>query len=336
MRIATTRQYLDQLLIDSTLIEVRCQHPATSKWLNGTFDDVDTLIRCIRPIEGTHNVFNTLNHPWSRVATNTLRPCTSGLKDADMARVTRIPFDIDPARPANMPATDDEVACALVTAKALWAFMHANDWPEPLRAMSGNGYHLQYRVKLDNSDETREQLATIYTGLAAMFTGEQSIFDTTVRNPSRILRLYGTFNSKGIETAERYHRWSEAQIPSTWGCVSRRSVDQLANKLARKTPAPRPAAERTPVRSGNGIDWKKVDIAREFQRAGLYKREIGTGKHAVTCPWASEHSSTDHPHGTDTVVWSTGDSGYPSFHCSHAHCTDRGLPQVIAQLGVTA
>jgi hypothetical protein len=62
----------------------------------------------------------------------------------------------------------------------------------------------------------------------------------------------------------------------------------------------------------------------EFSDRGLYKDDLGGGKHAVECPWSEEHSS---PGGfASTViaepgVWDDGDLW--RFKCSHTSCGER-------------
>ena len=50
-------------------------------------------------------------------------------------------------------------------------------------------------------------------------------------------------------------------------------------------------------------DYTTLDVVAWFAAHGALKRRFGRGKHAVTCPWSSEHSTPDQPNGTDTVVW---------------------------------
>ena len=79
-------------------------------------------------------------------------------------------------------------------------------------------------------------------------------------------------------------------------------------------------------------DFTTLDAVAWFQAHGLHKRRIGDGKHAVTCPWAGEHSTLDAPYGTDTVIWESEPGLWPTFHCSHQHCERRSMRDVVRLL----
>jgi hypothetical protein len=67
-------------------------------------------------------------------------------------------------------------------------------------------------------------------------------------------------------------------------------------------------------------DYKTLDLVALFKSRGLkvYAARPG-GKYLVECPWAREHSSDS---TSSTVIWQDG-SKWPSFHCSHDHCSHR-------------
>lgn len=69
---------------------------------------------------------------------------------------------------------------------------------------------------------------------------------------------------------------------------------------------------------------------------GLYERDLGGGKHSITCPWEHEHSDPDREKGDgDTVYMQPHFNGYSNgnFHCSHAHCADRSRFEFELELG---
>ena len=82
-------------------------------------------------------------------------------------------------------------------------------------------------------------------------------------------------------------------------------------------------------------DIASLEIVRLMETLGLYGRLVDAdeGKHAVCCPWRSEHGTPDPDSeriGSDTVVYQ-GDRGkWPGFHCLHAHCAERGLRELLA------
>jgi hypothetical protein len=328
--VAVSPEYLDHALRDAGRIELR--HQDGDRWTSGVFDDPFALRRSISEIAERGNCFATLNEPGDVPVTNAMSG--RALRDEQFERFVRIPFDFDPARPAGMPSTDGELAAARERRNSFVQAMSALGWPAPAVAVSGNGAHALYRCRLPNSTETREALAALYRGLQAEFSDDAVSFDTTVRNPARIWRLYGTRNRKGTPTAGRPHRMSAVMVPSRWDALSPRAIDALANRYARVA---LPIRQRRCADSVYGLvgsgDYRSLDIIGWLSAHGLYKRALGQGKHAVRCPWAAEHSVPDSPHDTSTVAWEPDPGMWPTWHCSHSHCEGRSIVDVMRRLG---
>jgi hypothetical protein len=205
-------------------------------------------------------------------------------------------------------------------------------WPLPATALSGNGAHALYRVRLPVNDTNRAILRVLYMGMKGDFGTIFSDFDTTVRNPARIWRLYGSINRKGTPTPDRPRRAAQVRIPARWEAVSPQQVEQLANGYARK-PAPQMQPVRSTARISGSGDYSTLDVVGWFQARGYYRRELERDKHAVRCPWESEHSTIDHECSSATVVWESTDRVWPNFKCSHAHCDGRGIRDVLELWG---
>lgn len=318
--------YIGSLFEDARAVELRVLRG--DECIAGIFDSASALQIAV-DAHAEFNLYTTINRPANARITN--RMGSRSLRDDDMAKIVRLPFDFDPVRPRAVASTDDELAIAIGKRNALASMLSALQWPMPAVAMSGNGAHALYRCHLPNTAATRDMLTAIYRGLRADFSDEQVIFDSTVRNPSRIWRLYGTVNRKGPDSPERPHRPASVRIPSRWDGVSPKQIEQLANRYAKQATVS--TISRAPiVRVIGSGDFKTLDAAAWFQAHGLYKRRIGPDKHAVTCPWADEHSTPDAPYGTDTVLWDAEQGRWPTFHCSHAHCDQRTMRDVVRLL----
>lgn len=64
--------------------------------------------------------------------------------------------------------------------------------------MSGNGAHLLFRLAdLPANDENKKMIKNFLEGLAQRFDTDAVKIDTTVFNPARIWKLYGTAARKG-------------------------------------------------------------------------------------------------------------------------------------------
>ena len=320
------RDYLDHAMHDAGRIELR--HQDGDCWISGLFDDIGALRMEIRSRAGSGNLFTTINAPRLMPVSNAMHD--RALADADIALHTRLVFDFDPIRPIGTPRTDAEMQAAVAARDRLVAALLAIGWPQPATAMSGNGAHAVYRWRTPVCSTTTEMLACLYRGMKRDFGTYDVDFDTTVRNPARIWRLYGTVNRKGAPTPARPHRAAVAQIPGRWGAVSPQQVERLASGYAR---IPQQPQQRTIVRVDGSGDYSTLDAAAWFKGHGHYRRKIGDVMHAVRCPWEAEHSTVDGEHSTATVIWEAIGRCWPNFRCQHAHCDGRGIHDVMSVWG---
>ena len=328
IKLSTMKEYLYCAFRDAGMVEVR--HHNGVHWQTWWFKDSDKALQVIQELSRVGNLYMSLNAPKPRSVTKTM----SGkpVRDADIGWIVRLPFDFDPQRPTGICSTEDELKLACESRDGFVTAMRSLDWPMPLLAKSGNGYHAVYRTRLPANAETKEMLRTIYYGLHSDFDTPEVSFDRTVRNPGRIFRLYGTVNRKGGNTAERPHRKSTVLIPAEWRQVTQQQVERLANAYAKQT---RPKTKRVSscrqTINGKG-DYTTLNIVSWFQSHGLYGSYIEDNKHAVACPWQDEHTTTSPLNGGDTIIYEA-DEGWPGFYCHHSHCEGRKLRDVIALFG---
>lgn len=322
--------YLERLIEDVRVIELR--HNTGTRWESGLFDHLDPLLAAIRRRRDAGNLYVTLNRPGDIPVSNDMR--SRALKDSDIAMITRIPFDLDPVRQAGTASTDAELQAAIEARGLLVNLLASHGWPRPALGMSGNGAHALYRARVEASPGWRQATGVIYAALRVQLQEEFDrlgvVFDTTVRNPARIWRLYGTINRKGDPTPERPHREATIDIPrSGWQPVTLKTLRNTYRAMRPLIVRERPAPLRRRGQVQGGGDYSTLDIVAWFAAHDSYRRPLNDGKHAVRCPWAGEHT-TIAANGTDTVVWEVGAGGWPSFHCSHAHCEGRSLRDVLA------
>lgn len=141
-------------------------------------------------------------------------------------------LDFDPVRPAGISSTDAEVADAKDRAAMVRDWLSSIGWPEPAVALSGNGYHLMYRVDLPNNDEVRVNIEFATKMLASLFSDDKVNVDTTVFNASRVWKVYGTYSKKGSHTEERPHRVAKLEyVPSQWTLVTLEQIENVARSL---------------------------------------------------------------------------------------------------------
>ena len=337
---STTQEYLACLIRDAGLVEL-CQMNH-GKLDVGWYSNHDNLLHDARTLARTGNLFTTLN----RIDLDALKAYLAEQRrvvfdkvcrtpDAAVTRYCRLFFDFDPERPKGTSSTTAELAEAEIRARGLASRLSALGWPAPALAMSGNGWHLQYRTALPNSAETKEQLALIYAGLHREFSDDVVQFDRSVRNPARLCALYGSTKRKGPNTPDRPHRKSSVQIPQDWRLVPPRQVAALADHYARQAADMAPKRDKSPVGepavAGRG-DYACLDVVGWFGAHGAYVGALSGIKHAVTCPWSGEHTTASPKNGSDCIIYES-DGGWPGFHCSHSHCDGRTLKDVLRLWG---
>jgi len=259
-------------------------------------------------------VYTSLN-PSNLEATNDLKPFRKAVKDSDIGRICRIPFDLDPERETGTASTDTQLGYAKDRANLLVDILTSFGWENPIIGMSGNGYHVQYRCDLPATDEVKAMLVDLYRGLGVRLSTAEVSFDVTVKNPSRIFRFYGTTNRKS-------GRRTRCDWPERLTTVPMDRIAAATDTLRPPKPKPVPAVKKRAMSKG----LRNFDVVSLFQELGMYKRHLGGGKHAVTCVQVERHSDPDHISKTDTVIW---EGEWPQYHCSHAHCERMTIHDII-------
>lgn len=327
-------KYLDRLFQDSCIVELR-HNLDGRRWESGLFSDSDAFRREVMRREHLGALYSSLNRPHKdRVVPNSMgsRP----LCNDDIETVTRLPFDFDPQRPTGVSSTALELAAALRCRDAVVGALSAYGWPMPALAISGNGAHAVYRINVKPTADWTKCVAILYCGVRNLFSellaAEGVKFDTAVRNPGRIWRLYGSVNRKGDATPERPHRMAACTLPAgKWDTVP---VKVLERFIQQHQPAVvherrvETARRYANAPRGKG-DYRTLDVVAWFQQHGAYRKPVGPGVHGVICPWSVEHS-TGRPTPSETVIFDARADRWPGFHCHHSHCDGRTLRDVLA------
>jgi putative DNA primase/helicase len=198
--------------------------------------------------------------------------------DADVLARRWLYIDIDPVRKVGMPATAKEKDKALEVAKAIIEHLRNLEWPEPVFADSGNGFHVFYRIDLPTDDGGL--VKSILHALAQQFDTDLAKVDTNVFNPARIVKLYGTVARKGDSAKDRPHRRSQIlEAPEVLRVVPRNLLDDLAVKAKKEVSPP---LTPQPTSSQTGIRRDQI-----FERARRYIGKMspaisGQGGHKQT------------------------------------------------------
>lgn len=168
--------------------------------------------------EGIYITVNPCQEPLLARANNRLIASVARTQDAEISRLNWLPIDIDPQRPAGISSSNHEHKLALEKAVWLKDLLTAEGWSDPVMADSGNGAHLLFRLPdLENTKENVELVKAVLNGLNGLYCvhteGVTLAVDTTVFNPARLWKLYGTHARKGDNTTDRPHRLASILQP---------------------------------------------------------------------------------------------------------------------------
>ncbi len=147
-----------------------------------------------------YNVYTTLNP----IRSDFVRKAAC---DQDIQCRRLLLIDVDRAADTNRPANTRELEQAQDLAQQVSAFLETQGWLKPTRMMSGNGYHLYYRLAdLENDSTSKALIKRTLGSLARRFNTPDVSIDTSVCNAGRITKLPGTVARKGIESEGRPYR----------------------------------------------------------------------------------------------------------------------------------
>lgn len=243
--------------------------------------------------------------------------------DADVPMRRWMLVDVDPVRPSGVSATDAELTMSAERAEAIYTYLAEEGWPDPIRAMSGNGHHLLYRIDLPADDDglVKRSLAA----LAERFGDDAVSVDRSVFNPARIVKAVGTMARKGDDLRghagidDRPHRRSHLiDVPSPITVVATSQLEAVTANMIPAAPPARVVAptpnERFPTTVAGVRDWL---LARGVTVKGERCNGTKTMLLLERCPINPEIVSTG---GSDIAVL-VGDDGRLAYCNKH----NRGL-----------
>ena len=282
---------------------------------SGYFDDHEALARAVEALDadpsvaGIYVTLNDVNPALLARRANRIKLRLSRkdatTADADIIRRRWFPVDIDPVRPSGVSSTDAEHDAALAAAERIAAYLAEQGFPAPVRADSGNGAHLLYKIDLANDAEATALIKGCLSTLDALFSNEAITVDTANHNAARIWKLYGTCSRKGDSTPERPHRRARLlAVPDEVSVVPRERLQHLAGLLPREEPPQRknsPGIDLAAWLAEHGI---AVRSTRPWQGGTLYT--------LAECPFSSAHKD-----GAFAVQFA---DGAVFAGCHHASC----------------
>lgn len=186
------------------VIEVRFIK-VNGRWTeSGCFDDHKAFCEAVRqtdrrPHAGAYFTLQVIDPRLLGRSCNRIKQSDLTTSDKDVLFYRWLPIDLDPVRPSGISSSDSELDAALDLREIVAAHVVSEmKFAKPIKAMSGNGAHLLFRLPdLPANDENKKIIKNILAGLAKQFDTAAVKIDTTVFNPARIWKLYGTAARKG-------------------------------------------------------------------------------------------------------------------------------------------
>lgn len=270
--------------------------------ISGYFDNVEKMLLAVKRYDEKYNIFFTMNELMAGIearGVNRLIPYAKNTTtDSEISMRRWILIDLDPERPAGISSTDEELQSAKELSQEIREYLTNCGFPEPVTALSGNGYHLLYPVELPNTPEMASLVKGFLGALDSRFSTEYVKVDTTTYNAARITKLYGTYSCKGDSTEERPHRRSkilyipEKQVPVEIKLLQQIAAQYVGKENKKKDVGTNKKSESIRSKSGNTMEfdlssWMKahgISVARTKPVEG------GTCYVLESCPWNQEHS----------------------------------------------
>jgi len=304
---------------------------------SGYFTNADTAIKALQDFRPEWNartkaaravnIFITLNpinmSCYSRKQHDcfieNVQPTT---KDNEITALHWLLIDLDPKRMSGVSSSEEELKLAKTKARTIHDFLSDRGFKEPIRAMSGNGIHLVYRFDVPNTAENVAVFENTLKVLSEKFSDEEVEVDTTVFNPARICKLWGTIAQKGATTPERPHRkaYIEPSVPSSVDVNDFTLLQALVAEFEEKKPSV-PAQDTIQTEKKGKFDLQKFISDHNIPVKSIENTPNGTVKYILErCLFDESHK------GKDAAIFqkSDGSLGYKCFHnsCSDKHWKD--------------
>lgn len=232
--------------------------------------------------------------------------------DKDIKRLNWFLIDSDPERASKVSATDAEKELAREMCRHIYSYLRNVGFSAPIVCDSGNGYHLLYKINLSTENSTI--VKKFLQSVSMLFSSDKVKVDTSVFNPARITKVYGTIARKGADTADRPHRASGIiSIPDSIELTSKSLIEKVANLL--------PEPEKPSYKNGYSNSASSFNIDDFISKTGLQVRNE-TNSNGIrkivleNCPFDSNHKAPD------SAIFVLA-NGAIAFKCFHNSCSDK-------------
>ena len=315
----TIRKWWDIFVKENSFTEVRILGRFQ---YSGYFNNVDSVINAIKPYsemddEQVYFVLNTIDNACygRQQSEKIVKSPKITTNDNDITRRHWVMCDFDPVRKSGTNSSNDELELAHKRAQDVFRFLRERGFSEPIICVSGNGYHLMYRIDEDNSEANTEIIKGFFKYMATQFSDDKVDFDEKNFNLARLCKLYGTTAKKGANLSDR--PWRESKIVYVPKDVKTTPIEKF-KELADLLPKDEP--KQAPNRPNRQYNNAPFNIRTWLNEHGIVYKEEKQGNSTrftlETCPWVDQHS--DHKKW-DSALFQDSD-GKLTFNCHHSHC----------------
>lgn len=295
-----------------------------NEWSQGTtitgyFDDLSIAVAVIQRLdlevkpESINISLNPVKPELLGRANNRLKANINRTSDKEVIIRKNILIDIDSVRSSGVSATDGQILEAEKVTDQVIKQAKKINLPEPLKAFSGNGFHLLF--KLDPEIKSGKNYVEAFTNaIAEHFTHEHVEIDTTVTNSSRLVKAYGTHARKGDQTPTQPHRLAVVlSAPDTPEPISTSFLTQLAE------------ADKPEIKEELGMINSAVGKEPRFDLpAYLYHYKVTvlkTEQHGDATLHCLDTCLFDPSHRPNKASIGVNKNGTIFYQCFHKSCT---------------
>lgn len=263
-----------------------------------------------------------------------VRASKDASRDSDVIAYSWLPIDVDPIRDGGIRgimANDSERHASASVADEIVDELERLGWGRPLIGDSGNGRHLLYRIELPVDDVDVVKSVLIALNERYGIPGKATV-DTSVFNPARIWRLYGTKNCKGSDCPRlgRVHRSASIlERPDELITISRDKLLWLVDQWGDKTPQPATRPTSAARSETAGLAWTPADVGTWITaKLGIGFTTVRDDREGLTrfkldtCPTCTSHDSSYAPSVT------LRDNGMLGYSCFGNSCSGIGWKEL--------
>lgn len=301
--------------------------------VSGYFDDPEALEKAAAGLDkakarGVYFTINPVNPALLARAANRIKVPKSTTQDGDVTCARWLPIDLDPRRPSDISSTQEELHAAIDLAKEVAAWLEGEiGFAKGIRAESGNGCHLLYRLPdLPNDEESHKLLVAAVAAIQARFDNDRVDIDPVTINPSRIWKFYSTTGRKGDSTKDRPHRKSRL-FPKQPTKIEDVPITprEILEKLAAL--APSVAAPPATIPAAGATRFKEstlgpIKMAEYLDAHGIGYKIKQDGAQTLYCLDVGL-CNPDHGDGQSSII--TSPTGPVVYQCFHASCKGKFL-----------